>query len=133
MIRQGLTLRNALMGLTGNTVWNGGTLAFRTLAPPATVGGAEVGTLLVSITLPADPFTDPVAGVITKQGVWSAVAAATGVAGHFRFFDSLGNILLDGTLGEVGSGADMEIENTSINSGQTVTIGAGTVTMPESC
>jgi hypothetical protein len=75
----------------------------------------------VSITLPSDWLGNASSGTKSKSGTWSATASASGTAGHFEIMDSTGTTChWQGTVGT--SGADMILDNTSINSGQTVTI-----------
>ncbi len=63
-------------------------------------------------------------------GLSDTSADATGTAAWFRAYDSDDTAILDGSVGT--SDADMIIDNTSINSGQTVSISSWTITMPES-
>jgi hypothetical protein len=66
-------------------------------------------------------------GAKAKSGTWSATASATGTAAHFRLYDSGGSTCkIQGTVG-AGSG-DLSLDNTSITSGQTVTISTFTLT-----
>ena len=75
-------------------------------------------------------------GILTKSGVWSGSAAATGTAGWFRMYGPIvdgdgasGTLLrMDGTCGTAGS--DMDMATTSLVSGKTYTIDTGTFTLP---
>jgi hypothetical protein len=129
-------LRDALA--TAADIFNSGVLEIRSGAAPGP-NAAESGTLLASITLPADAFTGPSTGVLTKAGTWEDTSAdATGTAAHFRIKQSgdTGGATgstderIEGTVGQ-GSG-DLSLDNTSIAAAQTVTITAFTVTMPAS-
>lgn len=107
----------------------------RTGAQPAGADSAATGTLLVTVTL-SDPAygaaTDAnPGGVSAISGTPSAQAVAAGTAGWFRGYDSNGNAVYDGDCGATSSGAAMELDNTVIASGQTVTITSSTITMPE--
>jgi hypothetical protein len=80
---------------------------------------------LVTLTI-AGAFGTDSNGTITIGSVTSAVAVATGTASFFRIFKSDGTtVVMDGSVG-TGS-ADMILDNTSIATGQTVTITSGTI------
>ena len=82
-------------------------------------------TLLVSLPISGSFGTDS-NGPITLSSVTSANATATGTATFFRIFKSDGTtVVMDGSVGT--SGADMNLDNTSIATGQTVTITSGTI------
>jgi hypothetical protein len=118
--------------------FDSGSLEIRTGAPPGP-NAADGGTLLADITLPADAFGAAATGVSSKAGTWQdASADATGTAAHFRIKQSgdtggatgATDERIEGTVGQ-GSG-DIDLDNTSINIGQQVTITTFTVTMPAS-
>jgi hypothetical protein len=94
---------------------------------PAGVGNAATGTALATITLPATPLTSGT-GQVTLSGSWSATAAATGTAAHYRLTN--GSDIEEGTVTATGGGGDLTLDNVSIASGQTVTISTWTRTMP---
>lgn len=85
-------------------------------------------------------FDDAVAGVmdIYEAQVWSGVNANTGVAGWYRFSGSVADsgvvdtlatqIRLDGSVST--SGADMNLNNTSLTSTATTRISTATATVP---
>ncbi len=90
-------------------------------AVPADCAAADPSGLLVEMTLDSDWMNDAATGQKTKKGTWSATASGTGTALSFRLKDSTGATChLQGTVGQ-GSG-DLSLDNTSIQSGQTVTI-----------
>jgi hypothetical protein len=101
-------------------------LVIRTGAP-AGVGNAATGTVLATIALPATPFTSGT-GAVTLNGTWSASASGTGTAAHYRLTN--GTDIEEGTVTATGGGGDLTLDNTSIASGQTVTISTWTRTMP---
>lgn len=102
-------------------------------APPA-ITAAPTGTLLAEITLPATPWGTAAARAIAKNGTWSVAAVAAGVAGWFRLLDASGTDAngadnthqrIQGTCGQ-GTG-DLQLDNTNIASGQTVSVTSFTV------
>jgi hypothetical protein len=83
-------------------------------------------SLLATIILP-DPSMSRSGAVLTLLGVpLSATASGTGTAAKFSITDSDDNVIYQGSIGT--SGADLTIDNTSINSGQTVRVTAHTYT-----
>jgi len=94
---------------------------------PAGVGNSAGGSVLATITLPATPFTSGT-GAVTLNGTWSVSASGTGTAAHYRLTNSTD--IEEGTITATGGGGDLTLDNTSIASGQTVTITSWTRTMP---
>ena len=94
--------------------------------PPATADLAPSGTLLVAINLPADWLAAAASQEKAKAGTWSGTASGTGTAGHFRICNGSptdvcqiqGNV----DLTSASPTADLTLDNTSITSGQTVTV-----------
>jgi hypothetical protein len=120
-------VRNARLDQVETTIGTSPKLQIRTGAPPADCSAADSGTLLVEITLPSDWMAAASSGSKSKLGTWSATASASGTAGHFRIKDSAGTTChMQGTVAT--SGADLNLDNTSINSGQTVTVNTFTLT-----
>ncbi len=95
---------------------------------PAGVGNAATGTILATIILPATPFTNGT-GAVTLSGTWSEASAdGTGTAGHYRMTN--GSDIEEGTVTATGGGGDLTLDNTSITTGQTVTVTTWTRNMP---
>ncbi len=97
-------------------------------AQPANANSPATGTKLASIQLPAMPFFASAAGVIVKQGVWTATGIATGTAGWFRMLSSDGNKSVDGSVGQ--NTGEMTLNLTSIAPDQMVTVNSCTFTQP---
>jgi hypothetical protein len=91
---------------------------------------AAGGTSLVSITTPASPWAAAASKSKAKSGVWSVAAIATGTAGHYRLTNAADTEREEGTVTATGGGGDATVDNTSINSGQTVTVTSFTRTAP---
>ena len=98
-------------------------------ASPATIeiATAAFASVLATITL-ADPSFTESGGVITMAGApKSGVAGATGTAAVARIKEGGGTVIVNNlTVGT--SGSDINLNSTSITSGQTVTITSGTIT-----
>lgn len=130
-IRLNDAVRNAPADALGGE-FDSGVLEIRSGAQPATANDAASGDLLATINLPASAFDAAVAGVAEKAGTWSATAGASGTAGWFRFRDTGDNVRMDGSITGTSGGGDIELDDTAIVSGGTVTITAFTITQPAS-
>lgn len=127
-IQLSAAVRNARLDAIESTISTSAILKIRTGAAPADVATADSGTVLATLNLPSDWMAAASGGAKAKSGTWSdASADATGTAGHFRIYASDGTTAhIQGTCG-IGSG-DLQLDNTSIASGQSVTITAFTLT-----
>ncbi len=107
-------------------------LKIRTGAQPATCATADSGTVLASLTLPADYFSAASSGTKAKLGTWSdASADATGTAAHARLYASDGTTCgWQGSVTVTGGGGDLTLDSVSITAAQTVSITAWTWTAP---
>ncbi len=114
-------LANALLDRFDTELPATAVLEIRTGAAPG-AENAATGTLLVSFTLAASPWLAAAAGVKDIDANLTATAAASGTAAHFRLKNAAGTRIIEGTVGT--SAADLILDNTSINSGQQVTITA---------
>lgn len=123
------TVRNAELDAVETAIGGTAVLKIWTGTPPADCSTADSGTLLVTITLPADWMAAASAGAKSKSGTWSASASGTGTAGYYRIYESTATTChIQGVVST--SGAEINLDNTSINSGQTVTISTYTWNAP---
>ena len=98
-------------------------------ASPATIEicTAAFAAILCTITL-ADPSFTESGGVITMAGEpKSGTAGNTGTAAVARIKEGGGTVVVN-NLSVGTSGSDINLNSTSITSGQTVTITSGTIT-----
>lgn len=94
---------------------------------PANVAAALTGTLLAELICNATAFGTVSSGVLTAGAITSTTGAATGTATHFRLFKSDGTTAcVDGDVAT--SGADLNLTNTSIASGQSVAVSSFAIT-----
>lgn len=122
-------VRNASNDQIETTVGTAPLLKGFTGSAPSNCAAAATGTALWSFALPSDWLTASSAGVKSLNGTWTGTASGTGTAGYFRITDSAGTTChVQGTLTATGGGGDMTLDNTSIASGQTVTISTFTLT-----
>ncbi len=90
-------------------------------AEPANCAAADPAGVLATIVLPSDWMNAASTGTKTKLGTWSVAASATGTAASWR-------IKQGATCHVQGNVTDMTLDNTSIASGQTVTVNTFTIT-----
>lgn len=104
MLQANTTYRNALVDLFETTWGASPTLEVRSGAVEATPATADSGTLLCTLTLPADNMAAASGGVGAKSGTWSGTVAAAAGAGtvcrHWRLKTSGGTVVLQGTIGQ---------------------------------
>lgn len=129
-IKMSTGVRNARLDAIESTIGTTAVLKIRTGAAPADVATADAGTVLVTMTLPSDWLAAASSGSKAKAGTWQDTSAdATGTAAHFRIYASDGTTAhLQGTVTATSGGGDMELDNTSIASGQSVTVTTFTLT-----
>jgi hypothetical protein len=89
---------------------------------------ASYAAVLCTITL-ADPSFTESGGVITMAGApKSGVASNAGTAAVARIKDGGGTTKVNNLTVAAPSGGDINLNNTSISAGQTVTLTSGTIT-----
>ena len=118
------TARNAALDAIETAIGTSAVLKIRSGSVPADCGTADAGTVLATLTLPSDWLAAASGGSKSKSGTWEdASADATGTAAHFRIYANDGTTVhMQGTITATGGGGDMTLDNTSIASGQQVTI-----------
>lgn len=128
-IQLSVTVRNARLDTVESTTGTSAQLRIYTGTQPADCATAASGSLLCTITLPSDWMNAASSGSKTMLGTWSATASAGGTAGYFRILDSAGTTChVQGSVTATGGGGDLQLDNTSIANGQTVTISTFTLT-----
>lgn len=128
-IQKSVALRNAELDQGETTIGTTPVLKIFTGSQPANCAAANSGTELFTETLPSDWAAAASSGSKAKSGTWEATAIATGTAGHWRLYASDGTTChMQGSCSASGGGGDMILDNTSIVSGQTVTISTFTRT-----
>lgn len=128
-IQLSAAVRNAMLDAVESTIGTSAVMKIRTGAAPADVGTADSGTVLATLSLPSDWMAAASSGSKAKSGTWQdATADATGTAAHFRIYASDGTTAhLQGTVTATGGGGDLTLDNTSIATGQPVTISSFTI------
>ena len=123
-LQYSVAVRNAQLDAVESTTGTAAILRIYSGAVPANCAAAASGTLLAEMTLPSDWMAAASSGSKALSGTWQdASANDTGTAGHFRLLDSGGTTChAQGTVTATGGGGDLTLDNTSIASGQSVTI-----------
>lgn len=116
-------LRNNQASQIQATIGSGGSLKIFSGAEPANCAAADPSGLLATISLPST-FLTSTGGATALNGSWTVAASAAGTAASFRMYDSGGTCHLQGNCT-----ADLVLNNTSIASGQTVTVTSFAVTV----
>lgn len=123
------TLRNAQLDQITTAVGASGKLRIYSGTRPANVGTAiGAQTLLAELTLNATFAGAASTGTLTVNAITSDSSAdATGTASFFRIFQSNGTTaVIDGDVST--SGADLNLNSTSITAGGSVAITSFTIT-----
>lgn len=123
------SVRNASLDAFETTAGASAKLRILSGSAPANCAAAETGSLAIEIALPSDWMAAAASGSKAKAGTWSGSASGTQTAGYFRIVDNAGTTChMQGTITVTGGGGDMTLDNTSIATGQTVTISTFTLT-----
>jgi len=128
-LKYSTTLRNAQLDAITTAVGTSGILRIYSGSRPANVAAAITGTLLAECVCNASAFAAAASGgVLTANAIADDSSAnATGTASHYRLFRSDGTTaVIDGDVST--SGADLNLDNTSITTGQVVSITSFTIT-----
>ena len=123
------TVRNAWLDAIESTIGTSVTLEIRSGAAPANCAAADSGTVLATITLPADWMAAASGGSKALAGTWQdASADATGTAGHFRVkVGAVCHIQGSVTSTAIGTG-DMLIDNPALVATQQFSVTGFTLT-----
>ena len=129
-VKMSVTVRNARLNATETAIGTSAVLKIRSGSVPTNIADADSGTVLATLTLPSDWMADASGGSKALTGTWQdASADDTGTAGHFRIYASDGTTQhIQGTVTATGGGGDLTLDNTSIASGQAVSISSFTIT-----
>lgn len=107
----------------------GGTALMRMLtgSAPANCAAANTGGTIFEMPLPADWMAAASSGAKAKNGTWSGTAVASGTVGYYRIYDQPGTTChIQGSVST--SGAELNLDNNIVNTGQVVTISTYTIT-----
>lgn len=129
-LQYSVSVRNAQLDAFETAIGTSAILKIRSGSAPADCATADSGTVLATLNLPSDWMAAASSGSKAKSGTWEDTSAdATGTAGHFRIYASDGTTChAQGSITATGGGGDMTLDNTSIASGQAVSVTSFTLT-----
>lgn len=128
-MQESTRVRNARLDAIEATIGPSAVLKLRSGAAPASCAAADSGTVVATMALPADYFSNAAAGVKSLLGTWQDAAADNtnpgGGAMHWRLYASDGTTCdLQGTVTLTGAGGEIQLQNLNINQGQPINITA---------
>lgn len=121
--QKSVTVRNAELDAIETAIGTDAKLKVFTGAEPVNCAAADPAGTLVTMTLPTDWLANAAAGAKAKSGTWSGTASGSGTAASWRIYESTAT-----TCHLQGNVTDMTFDNTSITSGQTVTVNTFSIT-----
>ena len=126
-LKYAVALKNARLNVATTQLSTTAVLNIYTGSQPTNPDtGLSSNTLLASLALSNPIAPGASGGVLTLSTITSATAGNTGTATWGSLLTGGGTRIIDFTVGT--SGCDMTIDNTSINSGQTVSCSSLTIT-----
>lgn len=129
-IQLSTNVRNARLDAIETTT--GGTAVLKLFhtegSPPANCAAADAGTVVATLTLPADYFNAASGGSMTLNGTWQDTSAdAAGTVDFFRMYENTETTChVQGSAGT--SSEDLVLDNNVVEAGQQITITAFTFT-----
>lgn len=126
-LQYSVSVRNAKLDAIETAIGASAVMKIKTGSPPATCATADSGTVLATLSLPADWMAAASNGSKALAGSWAdASADANGTADHFRIYASDGTTChIQGTVGT--SAADLIVDNDSFAAGQAFSVTAFTI------
>lgn len=117
-------VNDARLATIETTIGASPTLAIFEGTIPENTEAANAGTVIATITLPADWLDVANNAQVAKLGDWyTATADATGLAQYFRIFDGA-NCHMQGNCGVTGFGSDIEFDTIEVTAGEAVNVAA---------
>lgn len=125
-LQYSVSVQNARLDQVESTIGTSPVLQILTGSVPANCAAADGGTVLVQVALPSDWMNNASASSKTKLGSWTATASSTGIAAHWRIYNTgITTCHAQGTFGT--SAADMIGDSTNFTSGQSFTVNTFTL------
>lgn len=128
-IQMSAAVRNARLDAIETAGGTAAILRIYTGAQPADCATANSGTLLAQITMASDWALPASGGTKGFSNLpLTTTATTSGTAAHYRLYHSTNttSAIMQGSVGQ-GSG-DLQLDNTSIQTGQTINVTAWTIT-----
>ena len=121
--QKSVAVRNAELDAIEVSIGVDAKLKIFTGAEPANCAAADPAGTLITMTLPTDWMSAAGSGIKAKLGVWSGTASGSGTAASWRIYATDGT-----TCGLQGNMTDMTLDNTTVVSGQTITVATFSIT-----
>lgn len=118
-VQRGTALRNAQANAFESTVVGQPLLRIYTGTMPANCAAARTGSILVTMTLPADWLTAASGGSASKNGTWSNTASGTGTAGYYSILDNDASVCHE--QGTVSQSVEISTSASTANNAITLT------------
>lgn len=129
MLKYNVTTRNAKLDAMITSIGVGAIMRIRTGAAPLTCALPDFGTVIATLALPNPWMLAATSGAISKTGTWQDLYADnTGVAGHFRIYDSGGTCRMQGKVTATNGDGDLILSSTGLAAGQYFTVTSFTIT-----
>jgi hypothetical protein len=114
------------------TMFDGGTLTFRTAPVPASAEAAKTGTVLAVVPIAADSLSVPANRQMTGNGLpWEDTAAdATGVAAWATFENVGATRRWDVSVSVTGGAGELQVEDVNFTAGEGIKVTALTINYP---
>lgn len=124
-----VSTRNARLNAIQTEIGTSPVLKILSGSPPLNCASTDTEDVLATMTLPSTWMLSADNGSISKNGTWEDISAdLSGIAGHFRIFDSGGTVChIQGTITATDGGGDMELDSVNITSGQNIIVTTFTV------
>lgn len=123
MLKLDVIVRNARLDAITTAIGNAPTFKLRSGAAPLYCSYPDFGVVIATMILPVNWMLPALNGTKSKAGTWQDLYADnSGVAGHFRIYDSGGICRLQGTASSVGGGGDLKLSTVGITAGQYIQV-----------
>jgi len=128
-LQYSVTLRNNQLDAIATTGAGTAVLKIKNGVMPANCAGAEAGTVLATLNLPATWMAAASGGSVVKSGTWEDTSAdAAGTASHFRLYKNDGTtVVMQGDVTATAGGGAMTVDNIVFAVGQNFTVTGFTI------
>jgi hypothetical protein len=126
-VQYSVDVRNAMLDAIETATGATAKLMMYDGAMPANCAAAAAGTLLLTMTLPADWMANAAAGVKALSGTWTTTCSVSGTATYYRIYDNSETVCHEqGTVGTAAT--DIVLDNNVMVATQTVNIISKSIT-----
>jgi hypothetical protein len=124
-------LAHAMLDAMETNIGASPVLTLRSGAQPGTCGAADSGTLIATIAMAADAFSNAASWAkAIGAAIQDLSADGGGTLGHWRIKTSGGTTKLQGSITATGGGGDMTVDNTTVTATQQIDVTSFAVNFP---